>query len=207
MEYTFYKLQIGDKCYVGSTTNLHNRIQKHKSNCNNENDKNYHYKSYQYMRQNGGFENVKVMIIDKIIYNHKREAEEMETKFMLMFNAELNGKYPKRSIKEYREDNKEKIAEYHKVYRENNKEKLFEYNKEWREENKESLVLGRKQYYETNKESLSIKRKEKYEKNREKISEKTKEKIACDLCGKMMRRDSIPRHKKTHTKTFHLVHQ
>jgi hypothetical protein len=31
-----------------------------------------------------------IMIIDKIIYNNKEQAREMETKFMLSFNAELN---------------------------------------------------------------------------------------------------------------------
>ena len=34
------------------------------------------------------------MIIDKIIYNSKREALYMETKYMIMFDAKLNMVYP-----------------------------------------------------------------------------------------------------------------
>jgi predicted GIY-YIG superfamily endonuclease len=40
MEYTFYKLQIGDKCYVGSTIDFKHRMKLHKHNCYNENVKN-----------------------------------------------------------------------------------------------------------------------------------------------------------------------
>ena len=171
MEYTFYKLDIGNKCYVGSTIDFPNRIQKHSTRYKCETSKEYNLKIYQCMRQNGGWEKVKVMIIDKIIYNNKDEARQMETKFMLNFNAELNDRYPKRSNHEYYEANKENILEYHKKYR---------------EENKEAIAIKDKERHKIH-----------YEKNREKISEIRKEKIACDLCGKMMRKDSIYKHKKS----------
>ena len=182
MEFTFYKLSIAEKCYVGSTTDLYNRMKSHKCACNKEN----HKLLYQYMRQNGGWENVKVMIIDKIIYNHKREAEEMETKFMLMFNAELNSCYPKRSLKEwyeankesqnergrkYYQENKDKLLKRHKEYNEENKDKIIIQKKEYREKNKEAIVKQRKKYYDENKD----KKKEYYEANKDKILKRRKE--------------------------------
>ena len=88
MEYTFYKIQVGNECYVGSTKDFKNRMSEHKYNCRNENDKHYNIKVYKSIRE-VGWDNIDVMIIDKIIYNSKREADDMETKYMLMFNANL----------------------------------------------------------------------------------------------------------------------
>jgi hypothetical protein len=167
MEYTFYKLSIADKCYIGSTTNFDNRMKNHKNRCNNENNKKNNYKVYQYIRDNGNWENVKVMIIDKIIYNNKEQALDIETKFMLSFNAELNTQYPKRSKKERYETNKQSIIEKQKQYNEENREKVIERKKEY------------------------------YENNKQKISEKQKEKITCDICSKLISRSHIARHKKT----------
>ena len=128
MEYTFYKLSIAGKSYIGSTNDFNGRIRKHKYDCNNSN-----CKVYQYMRQNGGFEKVNIIIIDKIIYNYKEQAREMETNFMLSFNAELNSCYPKRSKKEYIEQHKEKNVEYHK-----------QYDKEYIKKNKQIIAEKRK---------------------------------------------------------------
>ena len=208
MEYTFYKLQIGDKCYIGSTKDLYNRMKKHKCDCKKD------CKVYKYIRENGGWNDVKVMIIDKIIYNHKREAEEMETKYMLMFNAELNSCYPKRSIKEWYEankesiakqrhnfyiENKEKVAKQKKEYREANKEKIIIQKKEYREKNKEVIVERSKKYYEANKD----KKKKYYDENKDKKEEYykkqneiRKEKVACDICSKMICKGYISKHKK-----------
>tara|TARA_R110000782_G_C14577698_1_gene388146 strand:- start:73 stop:627 length:555 start_codon:yes stop_codon:yes gene_type:complete len=182
MEYTFYKLSIGDKCYIGSTADFHNRTKSHRNDCNNENGKNYNYKLYQYIRENGCWNDVKVMIIDKIIYNHKEQAREMETKFMLMFNAELNSRYPKRSIKEWYVDNRERETERGRKYYEKNKDQVRKRCEKYRETNREIIRERSKDYYETNKE---------------KIEQKRGEKITCDLCGKMMRKDSMSKHKKS----------
>jgi hypothetical protein len=76
------------------------------------------------MRQNGGFEKVDIMIIDKIIYNNKDESRQMETNFMLSFNAELNSVYPKRSKKERYEANKESITKQRHNFYQENRERL-----------------------------------------------------------------------------------
>ena len=62
----------------------------------------------------------------------------------------------KKCMKEYYENNKEKILEQRKEYRENNKEKI----KEYYENNKEKILKQKKDYYENNKEQ-----KKEYNKN------------------------------------------
>ena len=180
MEYTFYKIQVGNECYVGSTKNFKNRMTEHKqkSNCL-INDKHYNIKVYQSIRE-VGWDKIDIMIIDKIIYNSKREAEDMETKYMLMFNAKLNSCYPKRSMKKYQLDNKEQISNQRKLFRIENKERLNNVNKEYYDDNRERLIQQQHEYYVN---------------NRQLVSQRSKLKGCCDICGKEMRKDSIRRHK------------
>ena len=123
--------------YVGSTTNLIKRRYSHKNVCNNEKCKQYNYYVYQFIRENGGFENWDVILIEQVIdcqdtqNLHKRERYYMEEK-----KAELNKKIPLRTDKEYREDNRAKLAKLSKEYRKNNKDKINKYNKEYREKTK-----------------------------------------------------------------------
>ena len=107
MECTFYKIQVGNECYVGSNKDFKIRLQKHKSSCCNKKDKHREIKLYKSIRE-VGWDNIDIMIIDKIIYNCKIEALDMETKYMTMFDAKLNMVYPKRSKEEYYEANKKK---------------------------------------------------------------------------------------------------
>ena len=150
MEYTFYKIQVGNECYVGSTKNFKRRMSDHKqkSNCL-INDKHYNMKVYQSIRE-VGWNNIDVMIIDKIIYNSKHEVFDMETKYMLMFDAKLNSSYPKRSMKQYRIDNKEQISNQRKLFRMENKERLNNMDKEYYDDNRERLLKQRQEYYVNN---------------------------------------------------------
>jgi len=80
-----------------------------------------------------------------------------------MYNAEYQ--------KEYRQKNKERIAECSKEYRKKNKEHLAEYGKEYKQKNKERLAECAKEYYQKNKERVKEYRK----KNKERIAEYHKE--------------------------------
>nr|NIU85936.1 GIY-YIG nuclease family protein [Nitrosopumilaceae archaeon] len=69
MEYTFYKLVCKDskitEIYVGKTTDTRKRWNDHKSICNNENRREYNYKVYQFIRDNGNIDNWKMVEIEK----------------------------------------------------------------------------------------------------------------------------------------------
>ena len=73
-------------------------------------------------------------------------------------------------------------------------------SKNWYNKNKEEILEKHKQYYKDNKEEINErekKTKKKYrENNKEEIEKKAKEKITC-ICGCVIRRDSLVKHKKS----------
>jgi hypothetical protein len=77
--------------------------------------------------------------------NSRNELEKREGELIREMNC-INRHIAGRTAKEWREDNKEKLAEYReanrgktKEWRESNKGKIKERMKNWREENKEML--------------------------------------------------------------------
>lgn len=203
-----YKLYCKDKnitdCYVGSTTNFKHRKRNHKKACNNENDRQHHFKVYQFIRDNGGWNNWSIEIIEEVNVNDKKELRKLERKYIESLNSTLNCVIPTRSIKEWCEDNKE----YYKEYYENNKEEIKEYIKEYRENNKEKISENKKEYYVDNKVHLVEKAKEYYVDNKERIKEYSKEyyqnnkekrkaKIECEFCKSFVSKSNIAKHRKT----------
>ena len=82
----------------------------------------------------------------------------------------------KEYFKRYREQNKEKIAEYKREYYQENKEKI----KKYREENKEKLAEYKREYYQENKEKIAGKNKKYREENKEKRQNKHNNKCNMD---------------------------
>ena len=157
--------------YIGSTTNFTRRKHAHKSAHNNENKKEYNYPIYKFIRDNGGWDEWQMIPIEVFPCNDKKELEVKERHHIELLKPKLNNRMPNRTIKEWIEDNKEKLKQYQKKYNEDNKEKIAEkmkeYNKKYREDNKE------------------------------KKAEKAKEKVICNNCGAEIRRDSLSKHKKS----------
>jgi hypothetical protein len=69
---------------------LQEEKQSHKKDCNNQNDKNYNIKLYKMIRDNGGWENWRMIEIEKFPCNDKREAEYREEYYRKTLKAELN---------------------------------------------------------------------------------------------------------------------
>jgi hypothetical protein len=111
------------------------------------------------IKDNGGFNEFKIMVIKNYPCNNKIELIIEEEKYRKEFQANLN------SRKAYITEEEKK--EYFKEHYENNKEVLKEYKKEYNEANKEKHKEYQKEYYETNKEH--------YEKNKDKINERRRE--------------------------------
>jgi hypothetical protein len=185
-----------DNVYIGSTCNFTRRKNQHKSSCNNENSKQYNYKLYQYIRQNGCWNSWCMTKIIDCPCNNKSELNIMERNCIDDYKSKLNCSIPMRTDKEWRNDNKEKISQYGKEwYNDNkekiskyyidNKEKIKQYGKEWYNDNKEKLAQKQKEYRKDNKEKIAQKHKEYRKDNKEKIaqyikkwSNDNKEKIA-----------------------------
>jgi hypothetical protein len=155
--------------YVGHTTDFKTRKNLHKSISNNEKDKRYNLKVYQYIRENEGWENFDMIEIEKYIEcKDANEARKRERYWYEELNAKLNSICPQRTQKEYNEENKEKKKEKNKEYREQNKEKIKELQKKWEEENKEKIKERKKKYFEENKDKIKEYKKKWREENKEK---------------------------------------
>jgi len=186
--------------YIGHTTCYYQRYRLHKSSCNNENAKGYNYKIYKIIRENGGWENWDMKIIENFSCNNVNEARNRERYWIEKECCNLNVTIPNRSKKEYgqiyRIIHKDEIAEKSKEYRSQNKDKIKEYievNKEkisfqkqdWYEEKKDYILQKAKENYEQNKEQKLEYQKQYAEENKEQIKnyqdeyrEKNKEKLA-----------------------------
>ena len=180
-----YKIFCKDKeikdIYIGSTTNFTDRKGGHKYTCNNPNDKNYNIKVYQFIRDNGGWGNWNMIILEEVSCNSRIELHKIEREFIEKYNSSLNIAIPTRTNTEYKkkwnQNNKDKLAEKDKAYYEVNKDKILEKHKKYREDNKDKIAEQSKKYREANKEKL-------------------KEKITCD-CGSEVVKSTIQRHKRT----------
>ena len=134
-DYIFYKFTCLDKSvdlrYVGSTADWKQRKRSHKSDCNNENSKSYNTKVYKLIRENGGWENFKMIEIGKQEQLTLREAEFIEEQYRVELNADMNDRRCFLTEEQKKEETKERCKEWYK----NNPEHI----KEWRENNKEHI--------------------------------------------------------------------
>jgi hypothetical protein len=164
--------------YYGSTTQpLHKRLFQHKSDYTNTCVRPCNSKL---IFQKYGMENVKIILIKYYSCESKKELEAEEATY-IRNNKCVNRVIPNRSIKEYRETNKDRIKDYY----EENKEKILEKMKDYYETNKEK----KKEYRETNKEKKKEYLKEYYERNKEKLNEE----LECE-CGCKVVKQSLKRH-------------
>jgi hypothetical protein len=131
--------------YVGSTCNFTKRKSEHKSRCCNENAKDHNFKVYKIIRDNGGFENWDMILVEEYPCENKLQKLQRERYWYEELKSTLNGDVPGRSDKEYREENKQKIAEQKKEYYEENRKKILEQKKEYHGLNKQKILEKRKE--------------------------------------------------------------
>ena len=94
LNFTMYKICPKNKdlkfCYVGHTSNFNKRKYEHKKQAISENDTKSHQKHYETIRNNGGWNEWEMTIIE--IYNCKTklEARIREQELIEKYNANLN---------------------------------------------------------------------------------------------------------------------
>ena len=180
-----YKLCCNDPnitdIYIGSTTNKKTRKHCHKNVCNNENSKDYNIYVYQFIRQNGGFDNWDMIEIERYSAIDKSDLHKKERYWIEELKSTLNKLIPARTRQEYLQDNKIRIAIRSKTYNQDNREHQLEQNKQNYQNNREKRIEQVKQYYQN---------------NREKRIEHAQQPIECE-CGAMFRKDALQKHKKS----------
>ena len=138
--------------YIGSTTNFKQRKNSHKSACYNKKNKSYNFNVYQFIRENGGWSNWSMIQIEPYPCANKRELDTRERYWLEQLEANLNCKIPSRTIKEYQQDNREKLSTYYKQYQQDNKETILAYRKQFYQQKKETILSYQKQHYQDKKE-------------------------------------------------------
>jgi hypothetical protein len=207
----FYKIVCKDlniaECYVGHTTHFINRKNKHKNVCIDVNNNHHEYPIYKFIRDNGGWDNWDMILIEQCTCESALDARKRERGYMEHLKATLNVRVPSRSGKEWRDDNKDKYQEYRKEYYEQHKdelrvkEKIYRENnydkiKQRREDNKERDYKVHKVYHEKNRDKINENKKKYYESNKDKISEHGSQRITC-ACGAEIARGGKAQHERS----------
>ena len=174
-----YMLSYGDMTYIGSTImSMNKRMNSHRIQCKRWLEGNTDYcSSYDIIKN----ENYELLIIEEVKKETVEECREREQwwiefyeKDNLVNKCNANGldlENKKIYSNNYREENKEKKAEY-------NKQHYLKYYKKKRQnylENKDIILQQIKEYYSEKKDIILQKRKEYYLKNKDKILQYKKE--------------------------------
>ena len=103
-----------DNIYTGHTTDFICRKNKHKSDCTNPNSDKYNQKNYKYIRENGGWDEWLMIEIEKYSCKDRPEAIARERVIQAEMKAKLNSDIAGRTIKEWRQDNCDKLSKQKK---------------------------------------------------------------------------------------------
>lgn len=128
----FYKIVSKDlniiDCYVGHTTSFTKRKNQHKSDCYNQSRKNYKSYVYQFIRNNGGWENWDMIEIEKRKCEDVNDARKIERYWIETLKATLNKEIPSRTKQEYDKQYHQKYLYYRRqqkrLHYEQNKDKI-----------------------------------------------------------------------------------
>ena len=162
------------------------RRSEHKNKSKNPNSKQYNHYIYSYIRENGGWENWKVIFIETKSCKDAEEARMKEREFIEKLNATFaQVKRPFRSqdekaecSKRYYKSNKLLLNENHKEYYEKNRGEIGEYARQYYQHSKQYLMNMKKDRYEDDVSRYKQEMKFYREKNHAKISIKQKEWVA-----------------------------
>lgn len=123
-----YKIYCKDETikdfYIGSSKDLYDRMRVHKSMCYNENDRGYSLKIYEFIRENGDWENFNVEIVEYYPCKNEKELKQREQYYIKKYEPTLNCFNAYITQEEKKEKNKlwkksEKGKEYQRKYTKN----------------------------------------------------------------------------------------
>ena len=133
----FYQIACKDltveERYIGHTTNFTNRKNQHKRSCNDSKYKDHTSYLYSYIRENGGWNNWEMVMIEICDCDNRLEALKKERDYIELFEASLNSAKPttrttetqedidiayQNAVKQVKKDRKEKKIKEHKYLNE-----------------------------------------------------------------------------------------
>jgi hypothetical protein len=166
--------------YYGSTINeLRIRFRDHKNA-----SKRQPYRVYEHINA-AGWEDVRIVLVEEYPCANRQELNKKENEYILAHKADplclnnnlacLTDAQRKEYKRKHTEENKEKLAEYHRAARTGN-QSVAEYQRRYRTDNKEELRESKRKYYADHKEERDRKNREQYYANREAILQRKREK-------------------------------
>ena len=158
-------------CYIGSSKSIYFRIASHKSICNIKHSKNYNLCLYQFIRNNGGWDNFDYEILEDYPCNNFEELRQKEQEYIDKLNPSLNCA-PSYRTEEFK------------------KERIKTTKKNWKQTEKG------KENSRTYTEKL-MNNPEKYKKKLKNKSEWGKKPKYCEVCSRTVTNDGWSHHKKT----------
>ena len=154
--------------YVGHTTNFTKRKSNHHTKYKQPEKKHYNMPVYQFMRDNGGFDNWNIEMVFPVPCNNVKQARKHERKLIEVLGATLNHDIPGRLHKEYEDTEREKIRTRGKEYY--SSEKGIKKRADWTDKNKDNILEKKKLYYQANRDDIKEKVKNYAYNNKELVS-------------------------------------
>ena len=152
----FYKIvcknvNITDK-YVGHTTNFSTRKRKHKLCSQCPNCEEYNRLVYTFIRENGGWDNFEMILIEKRKCEGQLDAKRVERQYIEELHATLNSSIPSRTRQEWVVDNREKLTQYKHSWWIDNVDRMKQMKKEIYIQNREEVLEKSKKHSQENME-------------------------------------------------------
>lgn len=132
-----------DYCYVGSSHRFNDRKSAHKSDYHNELSPRYNLDVYQCIRDNGGWHNFVIIVIEEYPCNNKRELEKREQYWKEIYGSNI-GKRAYAEKNQYYIDHKEEILTKLKTEYDSNKQQL---KRDYYLKNREKVIQRQTNYY------------------------------------------------------------
>ncbi len=173
-----YKLEKdGIAYYVGSTTNFTKRKSHHKDSCNHINREQYNYPIYKFIRDNGGWDDFKMVLIENYKCNDSNELFAREQHWINEFKPTLLNinNAVALNAKQYYIENQEKIKKNVAKYNLENKEAITKRATQYIIDNKDVINKRRTQRRIDNKEVINKRRAESRIGNKELINKQQRD--------------------------------
>ena len=174
-----YKIYCKDEnikdFYIGSSKDLYDRMRVHKSMCYNENVSGYSLKIYEFIRENGDWENFNVEIVEYYPCKNEKELKVREQYYIKKYEPTLNCLNAHRT----QEEIKERKKETSKIWNES-------------EKGKQSRINSSKK-----KTEKLMNNPEKYHQILQKKREWGKQPKFCEICNRTLTNDSWNKHTKS----------
>jgi hypothetical protein len=176
----YCKIETIKECYVGHTTDLKQRKNEHKYACCNPKSKSYNTKVYEFIRNNGGWDNWDFIEIEKFPCKSKVEAHMRENYWYFYLKADLNTIAPSFDFeKEKIRQNRKRVIEQLKCKFINRRGIIKADRQKYLEENAEQIKEHqnkvRKNYVENNRDHINAKMREYNQKTKERRAELAKQ--------------------------------